>query len=459
MLFPEDKFFGGSPQADKDFKRLDVPYVSRSDKFHFRTKDFSKQFSHIYASRLSEMVGLLTERAKEKWGTEHPIKQLAELKEDSPEKCVIIGTLFKHQELKPSILREISEENQLVPQPPRSHYTDDADILILEDALQRIRLMGKIDVHSVVTGAVCAVLGVDSYEDGDGRFRVEDYLFYESGPQKSLKPLECSPLLVLISGLNLGSPNDFSMSMELLQQWIFGNLEGFGQSRDWEAASVVRVVLAGNSVKASVKPRNNLHGRPTTESSDLLNAVKAVDTFVHNLAQSVTVDLMPGEFDPSNHMLPQQPMHQCMFPKAVPFSSFRGVPNPYAFEIAGRSILGTSGQNVHDIGRYSKIEDPLEALKSTLVWSHIAPTAPDTLPCYPYYQQDPFIVSECPHVYFAGNTGEFKTELWKGRNGQQTRLICVPCFSETQSVAVVNLRTLDCQQICFKVNEFDDTEE
>lgn len=92
-------------------------------------------------------------------GTEHPIKQLAELKEDSPEKCVIIGTLFKHQELKPSILREISEENQLVPQPPRSHYTDDADILILEDALQRIRLMGKIDVHSVVTGAVCAVLG------------------------------------------------------------------------------------------------------------------------------------------------------------------------------------------------------------------------------------------------------------------------------------------------------------
>lgn len=72
---------------------------------------------------------------------------------------MLIGTLFKHQELKPSILREISEENQLAPQPPRSHYTDDADILILEDALQRIRLFGKLDVHSVVTGVVCAVRG------------------------------------------------------------------------------------------------------------------------------------------------------------------------------------------------------------------------------------------------------------------------------------------------------------
>lgn len=256
-----------------------------------------------------------------------------------------------------------------------------------------------------------------------------------------------------------GSPNDYSMSMELLQQWIFGNLEGFGQGRDWEAASVVRVVLAGNSVKASVKPKNNLHGRPITESSDLLNAVKAVDTFVYNLAQSVNVDLMPGEFDPANHMLPQQPMHQCMFPKAVSFASFRGVTNPYACEISGRSILGTSGQNVHDIGRYSKIENPLEALKSTLVWSHIAPTAPDTLPCYPYYQKDPFIISECPHVYFAGNTGEFRTELWEGSNGQRTRLVCVPSFSETHSIAVVNLRTLDCQPVCFKVNEFDDAEE
>lgn len=94
-------------------------------------------------------------------GKQYPIKKLHELREETPDKCIIIGTFYKHQELKPSILREISEENQLAPPPSRSHYTDDADILVLEDENLRIRLIGKIDVHQQVTGVVSAVLGKD----------------------------------------------------------------------------------------------------------------------------------------------------------------------------------------------------------------------------------------------------------------------------------------------------------
>lgn len=62
--------------------------------------------------------------------------------------------------MKPSILRDISEELQLQPQPQLSNFADDSDKLILEDELQRIRLFGKIDVHKVVTGIVVAVLGM-----------------------------------------------------------------------------------------------------------------------------------------------------------------------------------------------------------------------------------------------------------------------------------------------------------
>lgn len=92
-------------------------------------------------------------------GKKYPIKRMAELREDNPEECILIGTLFKHQSLKPSILKEISEETQLAPQPARDNYADDTDKLILEDELQRIRLFGKLDVNTIVTGVVCAVLG------------------------------------------------------------------------------------------------------------------------------------------------------------------------------------------------------------------------------------------------------------------------------------------------------------
>jgi len=73
-----------------------------------------------------------------------------------------------------------------MPQPPRTHFVDDSDELILEDELQRIRLIGNLDVHLVVTGVVCAVLG---HEDGDGKFLVDGYCW--AGVSESVqRPLQ-----------------------------------------------------------------------------------------------------------------------------------------------------------------------------------------------------------------------------------------------------------------------------
>lgn len=88
---------------------------------------------------------------------------MTDLREDNPEKCIIIGTSFVHQKLKPSILREIAEETQLAPQPIRHNFVDESDQLILEDEMQRIQLL-NISVHDFVTGIVLAVLGKFSFD-------------------------------------------------------------------------------------------------------------------------------------------------------------------------------------------------------------------------------------------------------------------------------------------------------
>jgi len=111
--------------------------------------------------------------------------------------------------------------------------------------------------------------------------------------------------------------------------------------------------------------------------------------------------------------------------------------------VGGRRLLGTAGQNVHDLYRYSVGEDPLVNLERLLTWGHLCPTAPDTLTCYPYYDRDPFIMDECPDLLFAGNQSRFATKLYEGPQGQRVRLLCLPEFHRTATCALVNLRDLE----------------
>lgn len=53
------------------------------------------------------------------------------------------------------------------------------------------------------------------------------------------------------------------------------------------------------------------------------------------LQASVPVDVMPGQYDPTNYTLPQQPLHRCMFPLSVPFPTLQLVSNPFQAVVDG----------------------------------------------------------------------------------------------------------------------------
>lgn len=178
------------------------------------------------------------------------------------------------------------------------------------------------------------------------------------------------------------------------------------------------------------------------------------DLLIAELAGRVPVDVMPGRGDPTTASLPQQPMHRCLLPGLARMGGEGGAgglraTNPYDAEVAGVRVMGTSGQNLHDLWRCTEVDSGIALAGASLAFSHLAPTAPDTLPCYPFSTADPFVIGECPHVLFAGDQPRFETALVEGPQGQRVRVIMVPRFDQTGQVVLVNLGSLETQLLQF----------
>ncbi|XP_060521771.1 DNA polymerase delta subunit 2 [Cylas formicarius] len=425
-------------------ERLSAEYKNCSQQFTEQPVDYNRQYCSIYLARLKEFEPLLLKRISSKWNDHYPICKLHKLTEENYEKCVVIGTLFKDQKLKPSVLKQLAEANNLDPQPILAHFTDESDILYMEDEVQRYHIVGNINDKKLITGITCALLGRDV---GKGKFEVEDHIF--AGYREQIgRPLISESIFVLfLSGLDFFNHGNIIPNLQLLYYWLTGMLGDIDS-----VSKLCRIIIAGNSVRTEaekIKPSISMVSR-ISQSPDSMDAVKSFDQFLMQLCQLVEVDIMPGQYDPSNHVLPQKPMHHCMFPKASAYLTCNQVSNPYLCEIAGVKILGTSGQPVRDIMRFSEIIDPLEVMENCLKWNHIAPTAPDTLGCFPYYDKDPFIIVDCPHVFFSGNQDKFSYRMCKGNDGQKVCLLALPRFNETLQAALLDLKTLDCKSISFE---------
>ena len=87
--------------------------------------------------------------------------------------------------------------------------------------------------------------------------------------------------------------------------------------------------------------------------------------------------------------------------------------NPTWLRLQDKLCLVNSGQPLTDMCKYMPIQSitRIEIAASTLTWRHQAPTAPDTLWCYPYFTADPFIIPATPDLYVVGNQPSFETKI------------------------------------------------
>ncbi|KAM0753286.1 hypothetical protein T439DRAFT_378985 [Meredithblackwellia eburnea MCA 4105] len=436
-------------QNDKQRRSFVIPKKDRS---------YAKQYANLYWLRLAVLRSRVTDRAKHLWsnmpGMKEPpqhVKRVLDV--ENGQLCFIVGTVYMDMPLKPNVIEDLARENFIAAPPARRKICSDSDEMMLEDESGRIRLVGDRVLKgggAFVTGTIMAALGA---ETASGDFEVFEVCYAGVPAQPPLKPTtEEGEWVALISGLNMGGSDVAEdVRTSLLSEWLVGEL---GDDEDaQEASKVTRVIIAGNALAApviDVEAAKRRYGYDASTYSAKPTAT--LDNFLSDILPSVSVDLMPGETDPVGPFLPQQPLHPAMLPKTAAAGGIEYRTNPFWFEVGGASFFGNSGQPLDDIFKYLDSEDRLAIAQQTLEWAHMAPTCPDTLWCYPFTDQDPFILTQSPHVYFIGNQPAFETTMVPGyKDDQAVRVVLIPKFCDTGDIVLVNTSSLECKVVHFGV--------
>ncbi|EGO26573.1 hypothetical protein SERLADRAFT_414551 [Serpula lacrymans var. lacrymans S7.9] len=466
-----------------------------------KNKSYKHQFSNIYFTRLTMLRKAVEQRAEKRWknvaGKPTYVRRVLDVVKS--QLCWIVGTVYIDMPLKPNVLQDIGRDHSIAPPPPPVKFNSDKDVVMLEDESGRITLVGeKVKVACLVTGVIVAVLGVETL---NGEFEAIDVSiaglapFCENGGEvedvmnteepDSLPP-QIDEYIGIVSGLQIGSPSPIDAQIQMLVEFLVG--EAGGPEDRKIAAQVSCLVIAGNSLAIPISKetdkddkKDRRFKKASSHATFSPHPAAMLAAHLLDLSSVLPVHILPGPDDPAGAILPQQPFPRAMFGKASSSETFYCETNPVWLNIEcentkhlppskrtstsrskssslhlKRNILITSGQPVLDMYKYlsSPPSTCLSIAMSTLMWQHIAPTAPDTLWCHPFRDRDPFVLHQTPDIYVVGNAPEFATALVRSgdedaKKEQRCRVVLVPSFAETGLLVLVNLRTLNVRCVGF----------
>lgn len=506
----------GSSSSNKHGKIVSTSSIQTIDSSNnSNDHPYMRQYSHVYHQRLALLgpkcwdtinndtsIQLIDNTTTEENNQNAVIRvdRILELREKMT--CVAVGTLVKE-----TLLVTDSNNKQLHPQ----SVCRTNDQLYLEDESGRvaIEIVSKNNntKHQYCSGIVVGMMG---YVGIDGVMNVEKVYYPSSSPLSSgttdvacqqQQENQMDPYLLLISGLNCGSCEKSSLSLEMLVSFLQGSYSGTIS----KAAKVSHIICAGGLIETTIENNNETTdpiGNGNTNVSSTVHGCRELDGFCYTMIQNTGIPLtiLPGQNDPTTANWPQRPIHRSLLPMISSSNKklMNAVPNPYAatFQCNDSNhtlqqyVIGTDGRNVQDLTkRLLKVvatkkgnqgEEPgdnsdntnendvddnddivyepiseLDALELTLKWKHICPTGPETVPTVPHgpTNPDPMVLRDdtVPSIYFCGNSTQFATKLVRNVNdaAPTTRLICVPKFAETGEAVLVNIKTLQVELLRF----------
>ncbi|OII73592.1 uncharacterized protein cubi_03390 [Cryptosporidium ubiquitum] len=471
-------------KLEKEIKGLERPEVNiknECERFRLKEYSFPYQYCHLCFSRFMSLRPFLLKTIQKKWkcnlsieqvkseeetGSHNPkdnsvpiLNQLKDIKMES--ECIIMGLITKEMKNRITILdeylqdiEEFAKNNQL------SNYTSDDDKLYIEDSSSRIPLVLKeevLSVSSLISGTVVAVRGV---QNSGGAFLVSD-LTFASPPEEiirkehSLVKISQPTYLGFVSGLNIGSDVQDSLSLQLFRDFIMG-ISSYSDEHRLLSSRIAYLIIAGNTIRLldTAKETSTGTGTKLVVNNELLSSrLEMIDSFISQLASSISFAIMPGENDPVPISLPQPPFQPYIFKNSKSYQSFNSFTNPCLFSVNDIRVTGVSGECISKISLFSSYSKPIDALKFCVESRNIAPTCPDAVPSHPFFDKDPFsldyIDESFPQVIFAGNQLEFESYKFPN-NGP----VCftIPEFSNNPTLVLLDINTFEFKTISFKLN-------
>lgn len=431
-------------------------YKDTSDRFHIRRdgSDVGPQYASLYHCRAQQLGPRAVRAGNRAWGPASDVSPWTNTVDAQTIGNVqgrIVGILYRRMADPRIESRSLKGTTEQAPALMRLRCHAD-DLLKLEDAAGRLALRFDANalgnsVGCLLSGSVVAVLGhyapLAGDEQGASMFQHDAGVFHAidvcvPGPLAQSPftpprlPTPCLPTptrcVAIVSGLSIRS-DDLPEGLAALLTGLIANAA---------ASTLARVIVAGNGAS----PWDTSLMGPTANT---FAHVRGLDRFLAALAEHVPVDYMCGADDVGSKALPQSPLFGALLPEATAKKGLRLCTNPYSCTIDGYSFLGSAGQPIDDAMMQLPLADretgdaSVRVLSQTMECGHMAPTAPGTLHCHALVHEDPFVIHERPHVYFAGNQRVANDALNTEHPDEWTRLIAVPRYSEAATVAIVSL--------------------
>ena len=382
-----------------------------NERFHIPSNFTDRQFFNIYQDRLKQLRPSIEAHLKDKNLCENLNHMV------SGQKCSIIGVVYKNLSKRQVILdsyKDIGYESQA----PEVLESSDQDTVFLEDNTGRIELVG-VPADQFATGLVIGVQGVPEAN----KFKVEGDFIYPTHTSPEPVDVPENHRVIFISDLCINSDDDSLKSKH---------------------KALVRIL---NGVDLAVYLGNNFHEVSQPDPDEMISfneridrtetlPVSKLESFLKG-SRSKNIIVMPGEHDPCTIALPQQPYHPVLLSK----KSFILATNPSKFRADGLVFLCDAGESPTDLQKttcFGFHEAQIQLLK----WKHIAPTAPDQLPCVPVIEKDVLVMETIPHVFVCGLAEQFEATEYEG-----VTVISVPSFRNTGSVVEFNTKTREAKEI------------